>query len=82
MGRPDQPIICDPTVFDETDYILLESTYGDRVHQSAEDIKKQMAEVVNSTEQAGGSRRDFGIVAPSLAGEVSGGAVLCKRIAG
>ena len=26
IGRPDRPIVCDPTVFDTADYILIEST--------------------------------------------------------
>ncbi len=29
IGRPDRPIVCDPTVFDYADYVLIESTYGD-----------------------------------------------------
>jgi len=66
MGRPNRPILSDPTVFDEADYVLIESTYGDRVHRATEDIKEQIAEVVNSTEQAGGN-----IVVPSFALERS-----------
>lgn len=66
IGRPDRPILSDPTVFDEADYVLIESTYGDRVHQATEDINKQMAEVINSTKQAGGN-----ILVPSFALERS-----------
>jgi len=40
IGRPHRPIVCDPTVFDKADYVLIESTYGDRGHEDAEDIKK------------------------------------------
>jgi metallo-beta-lactamase family protein len=39
MGRPDRPIVCDPTVFDEADYVLIESTYGDRVHEETKSVK-------------------------------------------
>jgi hypothetical protein len=39
IGRPHRPIVCDPTVFDKADYVLIESTYGDRGHEDAEDIK-------------------------------------------
>ncbi|GAJ11361.1 unnamed protein product, partial [marine sediment metagenome] len=41
IGRPDRPIVCDPTVFDAADYVFIESTYGDRVHQGPEDTKKE-----------------------------------------
>jgi metallo-beta-lactamase family protein len=66
MGRPDRPIVQDPTFFQQADYILIESTYGDRVHQGKEDTKKMIAEVINSTKQAGGN-----IIIPSFALERS-----------
>ena len=62
IGRPHRPIVCDPTVFDTADYVFIESTYGDRVHQGPEDTKKMIAEVVNSTKKAGGK-----IIVPSFA---------------
>jgi len=62
MGRPDRPIVCDPTVFDEADYVLIESTYGDRVHKGPEDAKKMIGKVINSTKKAGGN-----IIVPSFA---------------
>ncbi len=34
LGRPNQPIIPDPTIVTAADYLLIESTYGDRVHPS------------------------------------------------
>jgi len=66
IGRPDRPIVCDPTVFDAADYVFIESTYGDRVHQGPEDTKKEIAEVINSTKKAGGK-----IIVPSFALERS-----------
>ncbi|MHC4387479.1 MAG: MBL fold metallo-hydrolase RNA specificity domain-containing protein [Planctomycetota bacterium] len=66
IGRPDRPIVCDPTVFDKADYVLIESTYGDRVHQDTEDIKKLIGRVINSTRKAGGN-----IIVPSFAVERS-----------
>jgi len=62
MGRPDRPIVCDPTVFDEADYVLIESTYGDRIHQESKDVKKAIGQVINSTKKAGGN-----IIVPSFA---------------
>jgi metallo-beta-lactamase family protein len=66
MGRPDRPIVHDPTSFDQADYILIESTYGDRVHQGKEDTKNAIADVINSTKKAGGN-----IIIPSFALERS-----------
>ena len=66
IGRPGRPIICDPTVFDKADYVLIESTYGDRVHSNGNDVKNAIAEVINSTIKMGGN-----IVIPSFALERS-----------
>jgi metallo-beta-lactamase family protein len=66
MGRPDRPIVRDPTSFEKADYLLIESTYGDRIHQSRVDIKKMIAEVISSTKKAGGN-----IIVPSFALERS-----------
>jgi metallo-beta-lactamase family protein len=66
MGRPDRPIVRDPTSCEEADYILIESTYGDRIHQGKDDTKKSIAEVINSTKKAGGN-----IIVPSFALERS-----------
>lgn len=62
IGRPRRPIVHDPELIAEADYILVESTYGDRVHQGSEDTKKMIAEVVNSTKEVGGN-----IIVPSFA---------------
>ena len=66
LGRPDQPILHNPTVFDEADYVLIESTYGDRLHEDVDTISGELAEVINSTVEAGGN-----IVIPSFALERS-----------
>jgi len=66
IGRPDRPIVCDPASFEQADYVLIESTYGDRVHQGPEDTKQMIAEVINSTKKAGGN-----IIIPSFALERS-----------
>jgi len=66
IGRPNRPIVCDPTVFDKADYVLVESTYGDRVHKDTKDIKTSIGEVINETKKAGGN-----IIVPSFALERS-----------
>lgn len=66
IGRPDRPIVCDPTIFDKADYVLIESTYGDRVHKEVSDVKDAIGEVINKTKRAGGN-----IIVPSFALERS-----------
>ncbi|MDR1430304.1 MAG: MBL fold metallo-hydrolase [Spirochaetaceae bacterium] len=43
LGRPNKPIIRDPALIPPPDYIVLESTYGDRKHGSAGDALKRLA---------------------------------------
>ena len=66
IGRPDKVILNDPTVFEEADYVIMESTYGNRYHQEIRDIDDNLEEIVNETHQAGGN-----IVIPSFAIERS-----------
>jgi len=66
IGRPHRPIVCDPTVFDYADYVLIESTYGNRTHEQTKDVKQMIADVINSTRKAGGN-----IIVPSFALERS-----------
>ena len=68
IGEPDRPIINDPTLFHEAEYIVMEATYGDRTHGEHEstDIEKQLRECINRTVSAGGN-----IVIPSFALERS-----------
>jgi metallo-beta-lactamase family protein len=66
VGRPNRPIIEDLAIGQRADYVLIESTYGDRLHEDTEDIKKIIAEVINSTVKAGGN-----IIVPSFALERS-----------
>jgi metallo-beta-lactamase family protein len=54
IGRPNTPIIRDPTVLTEADYVLLESTYGGREHDPEEEAVRVLAETVNIVAQARG----------------------------
>jgi len=62
VGRRNRPILKDPTLFEQADYVLVESTYGDRLHDDGDKIADELAEVINSTVAAGGN-----IVVPSFA---------------
>lgn len=55
VGRWDMPIIQDPTLFKHADYVLVESTYGDRVHPETGDVKEELARVINEAVEAGGN---------------------------
>ena len=55
VGRDHKPIIRDPVRFDEADYVLIESTYGDRDHQAVADIPTEFARVVNEAVERGGN---------------------------
>lgn len=61
LGRFGRPVLPDPTMIDRADYLLVESTYGNRVHQQ-DDNGAQLADVINTTAQRGGR-----IIIPSFA---------------
>jgi metallo-beta-lactamase family protein len=66
VGRWNKPILRDPTLFEEADYVLVESTYGDRLHEDSETIENQLADAINSTVEGRGN-----ILVPSFALERS-----------
>jgi len=49
LGREDLPIIEDPVIPEGLDYLILESTYGGRVHAPIEEAKSKLRDVVNRT---------------------------------
>jgi metallo-beta-lactamase family protein len=53
LGRYDEPILQDPTPVPEADYLLVESTYGNRLHDQT-DPKDRLAEIINETAARGG----------------------------
>ncbi|HSG15931.1 MAG TPA: MBL fold metallo-hydrolase [Anaerolineae bacterium] len=54
LGRPDRAILRDPTLVDEADVLLIESTYGNREHDPAPETLKKLEVVVNETCRRGG----------------------------
>lgn len=48
LGRPDDPLMLAPETVEQADFLLVESTYGDRKHP-AESPHQQLAEVINRT---------------------------------
>ncbi|MCC7342407.1 MAG: MBL fold metallo-hydrolase [Bryobacterales bacterium] len=54
VGRPNLPIIRDPEALPPADYLIMESTYGARLHKPIGLVKGRLAEIVNKTVQRGG----------------------------
>ncbi|MEW6131061.1 MAG: MBL fold metallo-hydrolase [Acidobacteriota bacterium] len=61
VGRYDEPILNDPSPADEADYLLVESTYGDRIHDQT-NPKERLAEIITETAKQGGK-----IIIPAFA---------------
>lgn len=61
LGRPAQPILRDPHTVYGTDYLVIESTYGDRLHGET-DRKEDLARVINESYERGGV-----LIVPSFA---------------
>lgn len=54
IGRMRDPIMREPAVIESVNYLIIESTYGDRIH-SATDPAAQLASIINQTVKRGGS---------------------------
>ena len=53
LGRFDRPVLPDPTLVDQADYLLVESTYGNRVHEQDDDGQR-LATIIKDTAERGG----------------------------
>lgn len=62
IGNLDQPLIKDPTYIESADYVVMESTYGDRSHGEKPEYVQALTEVVRKTFARGGN-----VVIPSFA---------------
>jgi metallo-beta-lactamase family protein len=54
LGQPGLPILRDPTNVDRADVLILESTYGDRLHSAYKDSEKELERIVIDTYRRGG----------------------------
>jgi len=54
LGSPDRPILRDPDMIHEADYLVIESTYGDRDHNHGPSVEDQLVKVVRETSARGG----------------------------
>jgi len=62
LGRYDMPLLRDPEIPKDIDYLILESTYGGRAHSSIREAEDKLTDAVNRTVKRGGK-----IIIPSFA---------------
>ena len=62
VGRPNLPIIRDPERMPPVEYLIMESTYGGRLHKSVDHVVNKLANVVIRTAKRGGR-----IIVPAFA---------------
>lgn len=62
LGNKNIPIIKDPATVDYADYLIMESTYGDRLHKNVNEQLEQLVFIIQDTFRKGGN-----VVIPSFA---------------
>ena len=62
LGRGHNDILCDPAIPQDVDYLLTESTYGNRVHEPLGDVNDRICKIINRAIERRGK-----IVIPSFA---------------
>ncbi|MGB8953268.1 MAG: MBL fold metallo-hydrolase [Candidatus Aminicenantales bacterium] len=55
IGQWDKPLVRDPSLFEEADYVIMESTYGDRDHEDSGTVENRLCQIINETVKAGGN---------------------------
>lgn len=64
IGQTGKPLIRDPAALEGADFVVLESTYGDRNHRDAGNVQDQLADLIHDTVRRGGN-----LVIPTFAVE-------------
>lgn len=54
LGRPGLPILKDPDPAPEADFLIIESTYGNRIHDPISDVEETLKTLINRTVSRGG----------------------------
>ncbi len=62
VGRFDKPLLNDPHIFEKADYVVMEGTYGNRVHDDGKVCLEKLADIINVTAKRGGK-----IIIPAFA---------------
>ncbi|NTV90755.1 MAG: MBL fold metallo-hydrolase, partial [Clostridiales bacterium] len=62
LGNKKIPLLRDPAIIESADYLILESTYGDRLHKDSDNKVNRFVDIINETIQKGGN-----VIIPSFA---------------
>jgi metallo-beta-lactamase family protein len=62
LGRKSKPILRDPSIIEEADYLIMESTYGNRLHPSLKNEAAKLIPIIIETQKRGGD-----VIIPSFA---------------
>jgi metallo-beta-lactamase family protein len=62
LGMPGRPIINNPEYIEDADYLIIESTYGNTVHESYDESSNKLIDIINETALRGGT-----VIIPSFA---------------
>lgn len=62
LGNNDIPLLASPTMIEDADYLVMESTYGDRLHVGTDNKAQEFLDIVSETLDNGGT-----VVIPSFA---------------
>ena len=62
LGMHEKPILKDPAQIDRADYLIMEATYGNRVHENIEQRTEELINIILKTTKRGGS-----VIIPSFA---------------
>jgi len=62
LGMKNKPLLRDPAIIEEADYLIMESTYGNRLHESSKDSLEQFIQIILKT-----IKREGTVVIPSFA---------------
>jgi metallo-beta-lactamase family protein len=55
LGQWKKPLVRDPTLLSQADYVVMESTYGDRNHAESGPVDTQLVTIINQTVQRRGN---------------------------
>ena len=62
LGQYDTPILKDPFAFESADLVLMESTYGNRLHRGREDTERELGGILAQAQRDGGN-----VIVPAFA---------------
>lgn len=62
LGMHEKPLLKDPSIIEKADYVIMEATYGDRIHDNIEQRTEELINIILKTAKRGGN-----VIIPSFA---------------